>query len=421
MTSNSSEIEYIPTSRTSGRVFEVEDVLAQFVGAEYVYDEGKNGKIAIHYPKTLGKLPLDDEKANRKLLLNLFKSLKLTKNADGEDRDYGEASRDINLDKFPLYSFLWVLDDFKAHGRMLFSETVNSKDPSGKIDWKKTFQGSSVIYNGSIVYNDYVYRKKVRSEALLTEIYDYCVYRSLNMLFFLTSLPQNLVHPLYKDIKGRRNEYRNCLKEALETTFDDERKLRYRHMLNIVEKDSYDSLSSKNLIGVPSYDHVFEKEIDSLLGNVPDISEYYPEARIQIDGEKESRHLSNLREDTIHIENDECFIFDSKFYEFGNMPKAESVEKQIVYGENIELNHRFASNKIFNIFLIPRSFKDEGWETKDVIKYHGYSFSRWKPGVKNYEFVLIYFIDLSFVLDNYKSGQSQKLFDRIREDVMKRM
>ncbi len=418
---NSSCIEYIPTSRARDQVFEVEDLLAQFVGAEYVYDEGKNGKIVIHYPKTLGKLPLDDEKANRKLLLNLFKSLKLSKNADGEDRDYGEVAHDINLDKFPLYSFLWILDDFKAHGRMLFSETVDSHNPPGKINWKKTFQGSSLIYNNSIVYNDYVYRKKARTEALLTEIYDYCVYRSLNTLFFLTSLPQNLIHPLYKDVKGRRNEYKNCLKEALETTFDDERKLRYRHMFNIVEQDSYGSLSSKNLIGVSSYAPVYEKEIESLLGNAPNISKYYPEARIQIDGEKESKHLSNLREDTIHIEGDECFIFDSKFYEFGNMPGAESVEKQIVYGENIELNHNFDSHKIFNLFLIPRSFKDEGWDLKDIVKYYGYSFSKWKKGVKNYEFVLIYFIDLNYVLNNYGSGSNRSLFKIIRDDVMKRM
>lgn len=414
---DTSRIKYIKTSR--GNILK-DDVLTDFVGLVFDYDKDKNGEINIHYPKSLGELPLADEKENRKLLLNLVKSLKLLKNADYENKYHDNKIENINLDKYPLYSYLWIWDDFKVHGRLIFSETVNSKNSSGRINWKKTLQGSSFIYNDNVIFNDYVYKKKIEKENLITEIYDYCVYKSLEMIFFLTNLSKNIVHPLYKDISARKNEYINCLTDIIETTFDDEKKLRYKHMLNIVKPSSFDSLINKYVVGVSSYAGVFEKEIDILLGNVSDISYFYPKASlIKEDGSEEP--LGNLRQDTININDDEYFIIDSKFYEFGNMPAVESVEKQIVYGESIERNENVSGDNIYNVFLIPRNFEEENWDSNDIIKYHGYSKVDWKDNNKKYEKVLFYFIDLKYVINNYRNGYQEYLFKKLRDDVINRL
>lgn len=412
-----SRIRYVKTSR--GSVFEG-DALNDFVGVVFEHGKDKNGEIIIHYPKTLGDLPLPDQKENRKLLLALVKSLKLLKNADYESKYYDGRIENINLDKYPLFSYLWIWDDFKSHGRLIFSETTNSRNASGRINWKKTFQGTSMLHNGDIVYNDYVYRRKTEKENLLTEIYDYCVYKSLEMIFFLTNLSKNIIHPLYKDISSRRHEYINCLNEVIEATFDDEKKLRYRHMLHIVRPSSFDSLIDKQVIGVSSYAGVFEKEIDILLGNVDDISFFYPKATlIKEDGTEEA--LGSLRQDTINAQNSEYCIIDSKFYEFGNMPATESVEKQIVYGESLERSKGIPADNIYNVFLIPRSFEEEGWDPASIIRYHGHARADWKDHNKKYEKVLFYFIDLKYVISNYRSGYKNELFQRLRGDAMSRL
>ena len=242
-----SHIKYVKTNK--GGTADL-GLLNDFVGIVFDYGKDKNGEIVIHYPRTLGELPLPDEKENRKLLLNLVKSLKLLKGADNTNKYFDNKIEGINLDKFPLYSYLWIWDDFKSHGRLILSETTNSRRSSGRINWKKTFQGASFIFNDDVIYNDYVYKRRVDKEGLITEIYDYCVYKSLEMIFFLTNLSKNVVHPLYKDISTRKNVYINCLRTLIDSTFDDEKKMRYRHMLNVVKPSSFDSLIDKPLYDV---------------------------------------------------------------------------------------------------------------------------------------------------------------------------
>lgn len=414
---------YIKTHRknlfnTNGNC-ETFDELSEFVGIRFEYGEDKNGVIYIHYPTSLGDIELMNKKDKKNLLLNLFKSLKMQKNADGENKDYDNMFNEINLDKFPLYSYLWIWDDFKAHGRLIFNEYVDNNNPSGKINWKKTFRGDSFFCDDNIYYNDYIYRNRIDKENLLTEIYDYCVYKSLEMIFFMVNVSNNIVHPLYKNINFKRNEYKNRLKNLIKITFDDEKKLRFKHMLNIVDSYSFDELINKHIIGVSNYSGIYEREINCLLGNVSEKNDYYPVAFIDVDG-KGVEMLSHLREDTLNMSDDECLIIDSKYYEFGNMPQTDSVEKQIVYGEHIEKNYNYSEDQIYNIFLIPRCFDDEKWGDK-LIKYYGYSYASWKSNNKQYEKVLIYFIDLKYVVNNYRRGYDRNLFEMVEKDAKFRM
>ncbi len=397
--------------------------LSSFVGIRYEY-ENNEGKIYIHYPKTLGNLDATKTtnlKEHKELLLNLIKSLKLLKNIDYTNKTYDNRINEINIDKFPLYSYLWIWDDFKLNGRIIFSDYVNDINSGGRINWKKTIEGEAYYYNNNVYYTDIVYKKKIMRETLLTEIYDYCVYKSLEMIFFLTNLSSNFIHPIYKVLTNNKKiEYIECLKDTLESTFDDGKKLRYNHMLNIIEENSFDSLINKNVIGITSYASVFEKEIDLMLGNVKDISDYYPKAFNFEAVKKTGELLSSLRPDTINKDNDRYFVFDSKFYEFGDMPATESVLKQIAYGEYIETKKKIPADKIVNIFLIPRCFAEEGWSDIDIIKYQGYSESDWKTNTKIYEKIHIYFIDLKYVIKNYKNGYNNDLFDKIKTDLKTR-
>lgn len=122
------------------------------------------------------------------------------------------------------------------------------------------------------------------------------------------------------------------------------------------------------------------------------------------------------------IEDDRCFILDSKYYSYsskeneddtedveevsGSIPGSDSIQKQITYAEFIdrEINnnsdnkrigkYRFDAADIFNVFILPAKNKDKKFE------YLGYATSEWKDNSKNYHYVHAITLDTKFLLTN---------------------
>lgn len=398
---------------------------SKFVGVRYESiksDDGIEHRIFIHYPRTLSLN--NDTPKNRLLIKELLHSVKLSKNTSEKTNYYNNKINNIEVkSNFPLYSYLWIWDDFKKNGRILSSDSKDVLNGSGKINWKKVFDTNSFYDGNNIYYTDMICKEKIIMEDMITEVYDYCVYRSLEMILFITNLKCNIIHPIYKNLSnGLKQKYLSVINNALENTFDDEKKLRYINMKRILSSVSSNEMNEAIIYGVDKYHPVFEKIIDLALGN-NDASNFYPSAyssTAKLYDEDEDGVVSKLRPDTINICDDTLFIFDSKFYESGSMPSAESVEKQIVYGEFAEIRKKFKSDNIFNVFILPPNKNNlNDFKNNEKIKYEGYLYSDWKKNDKNYEIILVYRINFEYLIMNYKN-YNEDLFSEIKKDVLSR-
>jgi len=386
---------------------------SSFVGIRYGVDK----KLRIHYPRALfSKTPNIDNSIDKKIIKELINSIKLADSKSKKEDDV-TSNHFEKIDSFPYYSYNWICDDFKSNGRLLSFDIIHSKNSNGKINLKRTLCQDSYIYNDSVVITDFIYNSKRRNENLLTEIYDYCLYRSIEVLFFLANLSSRIIHPIHKTLnRGLITLYRQALLEELSQTFDDEKKLRYNHMLSIICSEKNIETINGIIYGVDKYNCIFEKMIDQMFGSKNiDKKSYYPSAKLISTNEEEnldeeSDNMSKLRPDTINNENNVLLIIDSKFYEFGNKPQTSDVAKQIVYGQYAEKENK--ANSIYNIFLMPKYLGEKKYE------YIGYSKTNWMSNDKTYHYVLFYYIDLKYILLNYRKGYDEFLLNIIKNDVI---
>jgi len=381
---------------------------ASFVGIRY-----EKNQLRIHYPQTLfdslDELKIE-EKETKKVIKELLLSIKLSKISSEENEI---ESKSVNtIDSMPIYSFLWIIDDFKKNGRILNFEEKNCFN-NGKINWKKTLNQDYYIYNDNLIITDFICSRKNKNEDLITEIYDYCIYKSIETLFLLVNLSNNIIYPIHKRLtKGLLNKYRQAILDELDQTFDDEKRIRFNNMLLILNSEKGIETKSDNVYGVNEYAPVFEKMIDSIFGSkIIRKEDYYPHASLKICN-SDNKELSKIRPDTINLDFDKkiLLIVDSKFYESGSMPQTESVVKQIAYGKYAKTIK--PECKVYNIFLIPKHLC-EG----KVLDYIGYSYWEWNNNTEEYEYILSYYIDLKFVLMNYKKGNDDRLIEMIKEDA----
>lgn len=391
---------------------------SSFVGIRY---ERLNNdeKILIHYPRTLGNLNKLEKKSQRIIISKLLKSLDLSKKSNEITKDYSNKIVKSNDKNFPLFSYLWIWDDFKCNGRPFVQTIKNEINSDGKINWKKTINQVGIIKGNSPIYTNIFYDKKIISESKITEIYDFCLYKSLEMIIMITNLSSNFIHPIYKKLPNAiKKQYKILLSDLLNTTFSDEEKLRYMHMLNILDGDFFDDLDNQFVYGVNKYDFVFEKMNSKILGNV-NPKEYKPRGYYCSSHQEmiDINEAAPLRIDTISVKGNNIYIMDSKFYEFGSLPATASIEKQLVYGEYAENAKGFDANNIYNIFLLPAEFDD----CNIKIQFFDYAFSNWKKNDKRYEKIFVYKINLKYILLNYSNGYSAELFDLIIEDIKSRI
>lgn len=388
---------------------------SNFVGIRY-----DDQIVRIHIPSLL--LDSNGNSIDKKLILNIMNSIRFSKNSNNEtNRGYKDFD---TKNSFPFYSYIWFWNDYKSNGIPIIYEFSDLINTSGIINWKKTIQRSSIIYKNNVIYNDFINRMKKPYQNIFIEIYKYCIYKSIEMIWFLTNVNKNIIHPIHKKLsKSMIRMYIDYLKNELANTFSDEKRLRINHMISIVESEkNIDSINSI-VFGVDKYQYVYEKMIDVLFGNVKNKEYYYPKADfIKKNNEKEElsnddiESLSKLRPDTINKLNDEILIIDSKYYEFGNIPQTESVAKQVIYGKKVDLLH--PNSKIYNVFLIPKNISKSNMFP---FEFAGYSVTDWENNKKDYNYVLSYYIDLKYVVENYKYGYNNEKFNLLKADVIKQI
>ena len=213
--------------------------------------------------------------------------------------------------EFALLSYLWVINDYLSNGFYINREKIYKTNQSGKIDWKRTLQSQPIVSKGNIIYPNITVELKNSVDNIMVDIHKHCIKKSIDFIGWLFNLSSDFIEdkPYNETIKKL---YVSTLRKELDNTFDDEKRLRLKHLLNILL-----GLESKNnnefVYGVDSYYYVFERMIDSIFGNIKDLRDFNPKAKWQLvrNNYKET-NSSDLRPDTIIIKNNNVFVIDSK-------------------------------------------------------------------------------------------------------------
>ncbi|MEY8544196.1 LlaJI family restriction endonuclease [Dubosiella newyorkensis] len=204
----------------------------------------------------------------------------------------------------------------------------------------------------------------------------------------------------------------------MNSTFDDIKKIRYKHLLKILNNIDDDQKNS-NLCtyGVNNYYYAYETMIDNLFGGIQDQKKIYnPNGYWTLINHQRTK-ASDLRPDTILIKDKKTYILDAKMYKFGythsvkDLPETQSIQKQITYGDYI--HHNLKDKHVRNSFILPYNKELEVFKKdnnlirylNDNLVYIGFADVDWRSdlNMEDYDNIFSYCIDFNYLLRNYRA------------------
>lgn len=384
-----------------------------FVGLKF-----DNGDFELHFP--LGfNFSADEDELRKEILLLLSVLAHHNKRKDAESGKLHEAFAQTSA---PLASHIYVIKDFVHRGyyKECIVEYTSSK--KGKINWNRTIKHKKpIISNNDILYLDFITKKNVVNENdILTMIHQYCVYRSFWVIgwLFTDFMPNKPVIPF------NRSWFSSVLRKKLATTFTDQNKELFQHLLKIVNAEPDNGLESQSLtFGTNRFEYVWESMIDSVFGR-PNKADYFPKTTWLVEN-REPFEMASLEPDTIMVHDGNVFVLDAKYYKFGNtrrladLPESTSINKQITYGEYIAENERYKklhgpNMRVYNAFIMP--FDAERWKTANK-HYIGDAVSSWKQGNAEYESIKGILLDVKHLMQ-IASGNDDKEIQEMAELIL---
>lgn len=373
-----------------------------------------NNEVELHVPEVFR----NDN--NRKLdILLLLDSLSLSKKPRFESFKKGI----ITFEKiWPISSYLWIIQDYLENGFYYNKEIKFSQSNCGKISWKKALKQSPILSDGNIIYDKLITSKTRSSNDIISHTYKLCLKQSTERIGWLfDNTFQFEVQQIYSI-----PEMINSINSELNQTFDDIKKIRYKHLLKILNNtEGSNIISNKCFYGIYNYYYVFETMIDNMFGGISEIKEknYNPEGKWHLNQEEETT-ASQLRPDTIIIKDHKTYILDAKMYKYGythnpsDLPSTQSIQKQITYGDFVHksLNDKF----VRNAFILAYNKELDSFKNNSVINvsnndlvYIGYADANWRENKRenkeDYDSIYTFCIDFNYLLRNYKSTNTKMI------------
>lgn len=364
-----------------------------------------------------------DDKIYHRELLRFLQSLSLAAmKADGQISD-----NDLVGEMWPIESYLWIINDFFENGYYFNREKKYYHDNKGKIDWRRTLRTTPIYSNGNIIYDKLVTSRITPSNDKITQIYKICLSISLKRIGWIYNY--NFYVDVQQYMSNKMMIY--LIQKELESTFDDIKRIRFKHMLKILRNIKKDNvLSNKTQFGITNYYYVVERMIDKMFKGISakDLKDYNPFGWWEIDGVKEKASL--LRPDTIFVNVNNVYIIDSKMYKYGytakkdDLPQTSSILKQIAYGDFVK--KKYPDKNIRNAFIIPydKELKEFNQLNKvNVLEYIGKASGEWNANNDEHNSIYAYVIDYMYLLMNYNNSNDtliDKLCSSIEEHISKK-
>lgn len=342
----------------------------------------------------------DDAECRRDIFRLLTALQKFAKQKNGET--YRDAAS--SLSSVPLTSYQYVLNDFLRHGYYMEKEFSFVSAKRGKISWKRTIQQERPIHheNNPIYLNFRVKKTQNNANHLLTQIHRYCVFLAFERfgwLFFRTDfLPKKPV------LAFNRSIYQHAIQQALNNTFNDEKRCLLTAMLHIVLEDAEVSDIQHQALGVNYFAPVWERMVDYVFGEA-DKEMYFPHATWHILQGNRFVSGSALEPDTIMKHDGKLYVLDAKYYQYGvtrkpsDLPNTSSIHKQITYGRYVEKKEGIEKqNIVYNAFIMP--FDGRGTEKTE---FASVATAEWEEDESppNYAYVLGILMDTKWLISNY--------------------
>ena len=382
-----------------------------FVGLKFV-----DGKPKVTFPRGF-RLSNDDNQTRKDILRLLSCIQKFSGRREGWTSTTFDG--ELNL-AFPILSYQHIIKDFLVHGYYIENENQYKDGTRGKINWRRTVQKKKPVYNnGNLIYLDFIVKtNQINSNNMITRIHEYCVRESFEKLGWLYLSTESL--PKKPRIKFNKKMFVSVLKDALNNTFNDQKRLLFTSMLNIVNsKDENVDSVDKEAFGVNRFEYIWEKMIDYVFGE-DNKEEYFPHATWHIiNGNK--KESSALEPDTIMLYDDKTYILDAKYYKYGitknplHLPGSSSIEKQIVYGEYVEVFKKVKKDKIYNAFIMPYASDNPG-ESYKFVSVGTADWKTYSPASANYDYVLGILLDTRYIMEQlskHNPGEIEVLSDLI--------
>lgn len=381
----------------------------------------KGNDIHFFYPEAY-RFEVDAE-STRGDIIDLLRTIGIAKTKSIEPSKANNTTKVQG--EFALLSYLWVIKDYLANGFYINREKRYKVNQAGRVDWKRTMQTQPIVSNGNIIYPNIIVSVKNEVDNLMVEIHKYCVKKSIDYIGWLFNLKSSFIETRPFN-EGVKKLYLNTVKKELDKTFDDDKRIRLKHLLNVISGLDTNENNDEFVYGVDSYYYIYERMIDSIFGNTKDMRDFNPTAKWQLvrNNYKETKS-SDLRPDTIIVTGDgSVFILDSKFYRFGftgderDLPETTSIQKQITYGDYIKRNVTKVEVKaIYNAFLLPYDKQRDVFRSEEDILYIGFAKSTWKENRAGHEIIHTFLIDLNHVVKSwsklYHSEDVERLIDEI--------
>ena len=375
--------------------------------------------VAVYVPHSFRK-----EDKYKSDLIALLKSISLAKTKEIEkNRKGSDKSNSI----WPVESYLWIVRDYLENGFYYNREKTYSNSNSGKIDWKKTLKQVPIFSNGNIIYDKLITSKMAATNDLVAEIYKLCLKHSVAKICWLYNFDFHIEAQQLVSV----TEMVSIIKKELDNTFDDIRRMRFNHMLKILNTSEGTKVDSNTYTyGIENYYYVFETMVDMLFDGLDEKKkrQYNPNGYWQLNNQDETK-ASSLRPDTILKRDGKTYILDSKMYQFGvthkieDLPETQSLQKQITYGDYVSKIDK--TDKVRNAFILPYDKKKEFNDNIDVIRYRdgdlayiGEAHVDWRndENKTDYDNIYAYLIDFNYLLRNYKRVDYQ-IIDELCQSI----
>ncbi len=330
---------------------------------------------------------------------------------------------EIIRSNFLFTAYKNVIEYFLSHGYYAENKSYYENSAKGKINFSKTMKKNRPIIQNLNNKNSFIYtrfqvkKEMINENELITAINKYCVHEAFSKFGFVFS---SFV-PLKFKLPADKNYCIYLLENRLNSTFNDDKKILFQSMKNILLQDDNTLNKTDFKFGTYHFYVVWERMIDRTFG-IKNKEVYFPKTKWNLRRSDQNPDYL-LQPDSIMLFGDKIYILDAKYYKYGisgvasDLPSSASIIKQIVYGEYAA--KRETKKEIYNVFLMPFNRFNNPLKLSNIFENIGFANGEWRDNLKPYEKIQGILIDTKFLMQNYnkKSNDLLKLLAKNVEET----